>query len=636
MENNVLNASRSFIRQVDMDATARQQWRQQQQAAAAQSRPVERTISNDRRQPKRTAAMAAEVEFDREEEPDEMPSDQRGGMLSLGKFRRRCSAVGADFQADDVPFERPSIRPPPAAPPLCRCNKPAVWVHNRWWCASGAVGANAQNGTVALGTYAGCSYEATPPPLPTTPECYCGRLAVWHRSRWWCDGGMMGCGFREHEEEERDGQVDEKRTHKDVAIEHAKDTAATLTAVAMGPLGEFAFVAGSSDACGRGLYARADLPQDLAIAEYGGPILPNSYLEHGDYALGIPSAQYFIDGNCENSFYTDLPRYLGIFCNHSSNPNARFEKRPIPNAGPHELKHRMIVVASERIPRGCEIRLDYDRRSASYNYWGGEPPLETSWREKRVAAPPPSGADAVAHENQPLPCMDIKSETKVLPWEGPNGGDARLLKLEPILTPHKSPLRWAYVATHIPGRTGEECRNRWLTLESVSPTVYKRTSTAVEPPPKPTPKPTPPPQASASAKKPVGHEADVKAFMQAPLPPPRPQPPPQPSRPPTTSAVKPQPPVKAPPPPVPVKAATTSSVKPVAPAKPATSTAPVKKPPPAAKAPPPPPARLPTAQAPPPPPQPVRSITGLPPLYAPAPPAAAAELPTQFLIEDLD
>ena len=115
-----------------MDATARQQWRQQQQAAAAQSRPVERTNSNDRRQPKRTAAMAAEVEFDREEEPDEMPSDQRGGMLSLGKFRRRCSAVGADFQADDVPFERPSIRPPPAAPPLCRCNKPAVWVHNRW------------------------------------------------------------------------------------------------------------------------------------------------------------------------------------------------------------------------------------------------------------------------------------------------------------------------------------------------------------------------------------------------------------------------------------------------------------------------------------------------------------------------
>ena len=150
-----------------MDASARQQWRQQQQAAAAQSRPVERTNSNDRRQPKRTAAMAAEVEFDREEEPDEMPSDQRGGMLSLGKFRRRCSAVGADFQADDVPFERPSIRPPPAAPPLCRCNKPAVWVHNRWWCASGAVGANAQNGTVALGTYAGCSYEATPPPLPT-------------------------------------------------------------------------------------------------------------------------------------------------------------------------------------------------------------------------------------------------------------------------------------------------------------------------------------------------------------------------------------------------------------------------------------------------------------------------------------
>ena len=55
-----------------------------------------------------------------------------------------------------------------------------------------------------------------------------------------------------------------------------------------------------------------------------------------------------------------------------------------------------------------------------------------------------------------------------LPWEGARGGDARLRVLVPMLSKRlvglkegKQTSSWALVATHLPGRTGRECRERW-------------------------------------------------------------------------------------------------------------------------------------------------------------------------------
>ena len=54
--------------------------------------------------------------------------------------------------------------------------------------------------------------------------------------------------------------------------------------------------------------------------------------------LGIPGTQYFIDGNCENSPYRDVPRCVGVFANHSASPNAHIEKRQISTAGARQQR----------------------------------------------------------------------------------------------------------------------------------------------------------------------------------------------------------------------------------------------------------------------------------------------------------
>ena len=47
-------------------------------------------------------------------------------------------------------------------------------------------------------------------------------------------------------------------------------------------------------------------------------------------------------------------------------------------------------------------------------------------------------------------------------WGGALGGDARMRQIVPAL--FKGGPNWALVATHIPGRTGRECRERWLEI----------------------------------------------------------------------------------------------------------------------------------------------------------------------------
>ena len=52
------------------------------------------------------------------------------------------------------------------------------------------------------------------------------------------------------------------------------------------------------------------------------------------------------------------------------------------------------------------------------------------------------------------------------PWQGACGGDARMRCLVPQLAKEmaKGGPSWGIVATHLPGRSGRECRDRWLGL----------------------------------------------------------------------------------------------------------------------------------------------------------------------------
>jgi hypothetical protein len=189
----------------------------------------------------------------------------------------------------------------------------------------------------------------------------------------------------------------------------------------------------------------------------------------------------------------------------------------------------MVLVATEPIPPGGEVRIDYEVDTHRPTYWlgGTGPPKETEWRDLRVPTPPPTPEEpvirrltkliamiamiavrrltveliamialivvrrltelrlAAASCTPPPPCTEPQqpqATVKVadtwsdlplgnsLPWEGAGGGDARLQTLVPMLTlksyEHGGSLRslsiqWAMLSTHLPGRSGKECRERW-------------------------------------------------------------------------------------------------------------------------------------------------------------------------------
>ena len=81
--------------------------------------------------------------------------------------------LGADFQAELPLLTSPSVRPPPAPPPLCLCARPATWLRKRWWCAD---------------EERGCAFEVVPPPFERTPLCSCAEPALWmpRDERWRC------------------------------------------------------------------------------------------------------------------------------------------------------------------------------------------------------------------------------------------------------------------------------------------------------------------------------------------------------------------------------------------------------------------------------------------------------------------
>ena len=113
--------------------------------------------------------------------------------------------------------------------------------------------------------------------------------------------------------------------------------------------------------------------------------------------------------------------------------------------------------------------MDYE--GGGSKYWqalGQAPPPETNWRDARVPPPPPSAAAVTpqgpsalipdATLNAVRPSGEVVS---VLPWEGPDGGDARMRALVPMLNAENNPSQWPLVATHIFGRTAGECRDRY-------------------------------------------------------------------------------------------------------------------------------------------------------------------------------
>lgn len=232
------------------------------------------------------------------------------------------------------------------------------------------------------------------------------------------------------------------------------------------------FTALTEDSCGRGLFARRPLSAQETICEYGGPILPLVLLPRGEYVLEVPERRprFGIDGNAENSPFADAPRYPGVFANHSCRPNAKLEFQRAASPGRCDLKGRMYLVAREPIAAGQEVRFDYEgghkiSRSRAPSYWRGQPPVETGrWRGARAAMP-----------KHPLPEGDERP--KPLAWVS-GSGDERLRALVQLLVPGGGSTSrrrkvepggaWGRVATHMPGRSGEECLNRWRVLTGAS------------------------------------------------------------------------------------------------------------------------------------------------------------------------
>ena len=293
--------------------------------------------------------------------------------------------------------------------------------------------------------------------------------------------------------------VPEVVPHAAMLREAAMDTAALLTAAAFAPVGPFCFVATCD--CGLGLFARSALqpgqfieeyaatPKSICIAapflscpplhrRYSGPRLPLRLHTGGRYVLEVPGTSTIVDGNSENSPF-DLARSAAIFANHSKRPNACIEVWPVLRPEHLGIRQRMMLVASEPIAAGQEVRIDYEDGGRNGKYWNGNEPPETDWRRARVRTPPPSLEEPVVDRLQQLQAAAARGEilpplpravgsgpiADVIPWQGPAGGDARLRVLVPLLlqSGHDRSI-WPLVSTHVPGRSGRECKDRWATL----------------------------------------------------------------------------------------------------------------------------------------------------------------------------
>ena len=141
----------------------------------------------------------------------------------------------------------------------------------------------------------------------------------------------------------------------------------------------------------------------------------------------------------------------------------------------------MMLVTNEHIAAGHEIRIDYEDGAPAGMYWGDAPPADAEWRSSYVRPPPPIAASPVLDRLEALQaaaasglsasaCSEVEPPCDPIAWDGSTWGDQRLcaavLLLDRAGGTHKRGSQfWALAATHIPGRSGEDCRRRWPYLE---------------------------------------------------------------------------------------------------------------------------------------------------------------------------
>ena len=194
----------------------------------------------------------------------------------------------------------------------------------------------------------------------------------------------------------------------------------------------------------------------------------------------MPDTSFVVDGACENSPNFGHCRSLAVYANHSHSPNARIEAWPVLRPGPFEVRQRMMLVAAESIAAGEEIRINYEEGGSSYWNALGCAPVDGPWRLARVPPPPASGEEpvcdrlqelqeAAATGQEPPPCK-VPALSAPIPWDGPSGGDARLHQIVPLLSTNgreANDSAWPLVSTHVPGRSGRECRDRWKMIQDI-------------------------------------------------------------------------------------------------------------------------------------------------------------------------
>ena len=409
--------------------------------------------------------------------------------------------VGPAHQAELPPRFEPSVRAPPAPPPQCRCGRAAAWQRGRWWCGGG-------HGT----DRPFCGYETEVPPAERTPLCGCGQRAAWLVRRWWCATRHeeTGCGFEMKERVTSSGMLRTEAAWYE--LQQARATAAMLTAAPLG-MDALTFVAPSGR--GLGLFARATLLPGMVVGEFGGPRLPLRDLRRREFTLPLPGYGFFVDGNWDHAreLYAGAavaaaaaPRYLAIHVRPSKQPNCRFEKCDVgPSPGPLDLRHRMMLVTSEGVPAGGELRVDFEKLSATAaptslrNSVRAEaaPADERVWRAVRLPTPPPADPDSNQFavevcDAQGKPFLPVAPPTAARAWADTGDGaveadayggaahdgsspwsclesaaaataDARLRQLYPLLY-RENPTNWSVIASHLPGSTGGECKRRWHAL----------------------------------------------------------------------------------------------------------------------------------------------------------------------------